>query len=317
MSYCYDSQRWSVNRATSYSCRRIRLGPVSYPYPPQSPAETPTCYRHPDRQTFVRCTRCGRYICPECMRAAAVGHQCVECVNEGAKSVRAPRTQFGGVQRSGAPLLTYGLIAVNVVMFVLQMASGNLERDFALQPASVAAYDQYYRLVTSMFLHYGAMHLLFNMWALYVVGPPLEAWLGRLRFGALYALSGLGGSVLVYLLSHPLSQTAGASGAIFGLFGAIFVVARRLNLDVRMIAAVVVLNLVFTFAGPALGTGAISWQGHVGGLVTGALIAAAYVYAPAQRRNAIQAGVSVAVLVVFAALIAWRTSAVLYLVGVT
>ncbi|ORX13408.1 rhomboid family intramembrane serine protease [Mycolicibacterium wolinskyi] len=251
------------------------------------------------------------------MRAAAVGHQCVECVNEGAKSVRAPRTQFGGVQRSGAPLLTYGLIAVNVVMFVLQMASGNLERDFALQPASVAAYDQYYRLVTSMFLHYGAMHLLFNMWALYVVGPPLEAWLGRLRFGALYALSGLGGSVLVYLLSHPLSQTAGASGAIFGLFGAIFVVARRLNLDVRMIAAVVVLNLVFTFAGPALGTGAISWQGHVGGLVTGALIAAAYVYAPAQRRNAIQAGVSVAVLVVFAALIAWRTSAVLYLVGVT
>ncbi|WP_234816930.1 MULTISPECIES: rhomboid family intramembrane serine protease [Mycolicibacterium] len=290
---------------------------MSYPYPPQSPAETPTCYRHPDRQTFVRCTRCGRYICPECMRAAAVGHQCVECVNEGAKSVRAPRTQFGGVQRSGAPLLTYGLIAVNVVMFVLQMASGNLERDFALQPASVAAYDQYYRLVTSMFLHYGAMHLLFNMWALYVVGPPLEAWLGRLRFGALYALSGLGGSVLVYLLSHPLSQTAGASGAIFGLFGAIFVVARRLNLDVRMIAAVVVLNLVFTFAGPALGTGAISWQGHVGGLVTGALIAAAYVYAPAQRRNAIQAGVSVAVLVVFAALIAWRTSAVLYLVGVT
>ena len=290
---------------------------MSYPYPPQSPAETPTCYRHPDRQTYVRCTRCGRYICPECMRAAAVGHQCVECVNEGAKSVRAPRTQFGGVQRSGAPLLTYGLIAVNVVMFVLQMASGNLERDFALQPASVAAYDQYYRLVTSMFLHYGAMHLLFNMWALYVVGPPLEAWLGRLRFGALYTLSGLGGSVLVYLLSHPLSQTAGASGAIFGLFGAIFVVARRLNLDVRMIAAVVVLNLVFTFAGPALGTGAISWQGHVGGLVTGALIAAAYVYAPAQRRNAIQAGVSVAVLVVFAALIAWRTSAVLYLLGVT
>ncbi|MCV7067829.1 rhomboid family intramembrane serine protease [Mycolicibacterium farcinogenes] len=290
---------------------------MSTPGAPQLPAQTPTCYRHPDRPTYVRCTRCQRPICPDCMRAAAVGHQCVECVNEGAKSVRAPRTQFGGVARSGAPILTYSLIAVNVLMFVLQMASGNLERELTLQPASIAAFDEYYRLVTSMFLHYGVMHLLFNMWALYVVGPPLEQWLGRLRFGVLYALSGLGGSVLVYLLSHPLSQTAGASGAIFGLFGAIFVVARKLNLDVRMIAAVVVLNLVFTFAGPALGTGAISWQGHIGGLVTGAGVAAAFVYAPRERRNAIQIGVSVVVLVVFAALIAWRTSGLLTLIGVS
>ncbi|MFN3004198.1 rhomboid family intramembrane serine protease [Mycolicibacterium wolinskyi] len=288
---------------------------MSYPYPPQSPAETPTCYRHPDRQTYVRCTRCGRYICPECMRAAAVGHQCVECVNEGAKSVRAPRTQFGGVQRSGAPLLTYGLIAVNVVMFVLQMASGNLESQFTLWPPGIALHDQWYRLVTSMFLHYGAMHLLFNMWALYVVGPPLEAWLGRLRFGVLYALSGLGGSVLVYLLSPLESATAGASGAIFGLFGAIFIVARQLNLDVRWIGAVVVLNLVFTFAGPALGAGAISWQGHIGGLVTGALVAAAFVYAPRERRNVIQAGVSVAFALLFAAAVWWRTNDLLTTFG--
>lgn len=288
---------------------------MSYPYPPQSPAETPTCYRHPDRQTYVRCTRCGRYICPECMRAAAVGHQCVECVNEGAKSVRAPRTQFGGVQRSGAPLLTYGLIAVNVVMFVLQMASGNLESQFTLWPPGIALHDQWYRLVTSMFLHYGAMHLLFNMWALYVVGPPLEAWLGRLRFGVLYVLSGLGGSVLVYLLSPLESATAGASGAIFGLFGAIFIVARQLNLDVRWIGAVVVLNLVFTFAGPALGAGAISWQGHIGGLVTGALVAAAFVYAPRERRNAIQAGVSVAFALLFAAAVWWRTNDLLTTFG--
>lgn len=240
---------------------------MSSPYPPQSPAETPTCYRHPDRQTYVRCTRCQRYICPECMRAAAVGHQCVECVNEGAKSVQAPRTQFGGVARSGAPVLTYALIAVNVLMFVAQIGSGNLERELTLWAPGIAAQDQYYRLVTSAFLHYGAMHLLFNMWALYVVGPPLEAWLGRLRFGVLYALSGLGGSVLVYLISPLNTATAGASGAIFGLFGAIFVVARKLNLDVRWIAAVVGLNLAFTFIGPALGAGSISWQGHVGGLV--------------------------------------------------
>ncbi|MGV0745519.1 rhomboid family intramembrane serine protease [Mycolicibacterium sp. XJ870] len=288
---------------------------MSYPYPPQSPAETPTCYRHPDRQTYVRCTRCGRYICPECMRAAAVGHQCVECVNAGAKSVPAARTQFGGVQRSGAPLLTYTLIAVNVLMFVLQMASKNLETELTLWPPGIALHDEYYRLVTSAFLHYGAMHLLFNMWALYVVGPPLENWLGRLRFGVLYALSALGGSVLVYLLSPLDSATAGASGAIFGLFGAIFVVARHLNLDVRAIGAVVVINLVFTFVGPLLGTGAISWQGHLGGLITGAAVAAAFVYAPRQRRNAVQAGVSVAFALLFVALIAWRTNDLLASVG--
>lgn len=249
------------------------------------------------------------------MRSAAVGHQCVECVNEGAKSVRAPRTQFGGVQRAGAPLLTYALIAVNVVMFVLQMASGNLEQELTLWAPGVAVHDQYYRLVTSMFLHYGVMHLLFNMWALYVVGPPLEAWLGRLRFGVLYALAGLGGSVLVYLLSPLNSATAGASGAIFGLFGAIFVVARQLRLDVRAIGAVVVINLVFTFVGPALGAGAISWQGHIGGLVTGALVAAAFGYAPRERRNTVQAAVSVAFAVLFAAAIWWRTNDLLTYFG--
>lgn len=290
---------------------------MSTPNPPSSPAETPTCYRHPDRQTYVRCTRCGRYICPDCMRAASVGHQCVECVNEGARTVQAPRTQFGGVQRPGAPILTYTLIGINVLMFVLQMTSGNLERELTLWSPGIALHDQYYRLVTSMFLHYGAMHLLFNMWALYVVGPPLEAWLGRLRFSALYALSGLGGSMLVYLLSPLQTATAGASGAIFGLFGAIFIVARRLKLDVRAIGAVVVINLVFTFVGPLLGAGAISWQGHIGGLVTGAVIAAAYVYAPRKNRNAIQAGVSVAIAVLLAALIWWRTNDLLGAFGVS
>lgn len=285
---------------------------MSTPGTPQLPAQTPTCYRHPDRPTYVRCTRCQRPVCPECMRSAAVGHQCVDCVNAGAQAVQAPRTQFGGKARTGAPILTYSLIAVNVLMFVLQMASKQqLTTDLTLWPRAIALGDQYYRLITSAFLHYGLMHLLFNMWALYVVGPPLEQWLGRLRFGVLYGLSGLGGSTLVYLLTPLDTPTAGASGAIFGLFGAIFVVARKLNLDVRSIAAVVIINLVFTFAGPALGTGAISWQGHIGGLVTGAGVAAAFVYAPRERRNAIQAGVSVAVLVVFAALIAWRTSTLL------
>jgi membrane associated rhomboid family serine protease len=279
---------------------------MSAPSAPQSPAEAPSCYRHPDRRTYVRCNRCDRYICADCMRAAAVGHQCVECVQAGAKTIRQPRTQFGGRVRSGTPVVTYALIAINVAVFVAEKASSGLVNQLILWPWGVAE-GEFYRLVTSAFLHNGNAHLLLNMWALYVVGPPLEMWLGRLRFGALYALSGLGGSVLVYLLSQPNTPTLGASGAIFGLFGATFVVGRRLTLDVRWVAAVIVINLVFTFVAPAVSSQRISWQGHVGGLVTGALVAAAYVYPPKELRNLIQATVTVIVLAVFAALIWWRT----------
>ncbi|KUI22127.1 rhomboid family intramembrane serine protease [Mycobacterium sp. GA-1285] len=280
---------------------------------PQTPPVTPTCYRHPDRVTYVRCARCNRYICPECMRAASVGHQCVECVNAGAREVRQVRTQFGGVP-SAQPTVTYVLIALNVVMFGLQMAVPGLQRQLVLQSYAVAD-GELYRLITSAFLHYGAMHILFNMWALYVVGPPLEAALGRLRFSALYLLSALGGSVLVYLLSSPVAQTAGASGAVFGLFGAIFVVGRRLNMDVRWVVAIIAINLAFTFIIPLVSSQNISWQGHIGGLVTGAAIAAAYVYAPRDSRNLVQAGASAAALVAFALLIWWRTADLLASLG--
>ncbi len=240
------------------------------------------------------------------MRTAAVGQHCVECVRSGARSVRQPRTQFGGRERSGTPVVTYALIAINVLTFALQVSLGDLERRLALWPPAVAD-GQLYRLVTAAFLHYGPTHLVLNMWALYVVGPPLEMWLGRLRFGALYAVSGLGGSVLVYLLAPLNTATAGASGAVFGLFGATFVVAKRLNFDLRWVVAVIVINLVFTFVVPAISSQLISWQAHVGGLVTGALVAAAYVYAPRNGRNLIQSGVTIGFLVVFAALIWWRT----------
>ena len=279
---------------------------MTAPSAPESPAEAPTCYRHPGRRTYLRCNRCERYICADCMRTAAVGHQCVECVQAGARTIRQPRTRFGGRERSGTPVVTYALIAINVMAFVAQMASGGLEKQLTLWPPAVAD-GQLYRLATAAFLHYGATHLLLNMWALYVVGPPLEIWLGRLRFGALYVLSGLGGSVLVYLLSPINTATAGASGAIFGLFGATFVVAKRLTLDVRWVIAVIVINLVFTFVVPAISSQLISWQAHVGGLVTGAVVAAAYVYPPRERRNLIQAAVTIGVLAVFAALIWWRT----------
>ncbi|MGY4708342.1 rhomboid family intramembrane serine protease [Mycolicibacterium sp. CBM1] len=272
---------------------------MSTPYIPQPPAGTPCCYRHPDRPTYVQCARCHRSICPECMRSAAVGHQCVDCVTGASQNVRPARAAFGGFQAK--PVVTYALIAVNVLMFVLQMTSRDLQRQLVLWAPGVAG-GEFYRLVTSAFMHYGALHLLFNMWALYVIGPPLESWLGRSRFGALYGLSALGGSVLVYLLAPIGAATAGASGAVFGLFGATFVVAKRLNLDVRWVVILIAINLVMTFTVPS-----ISWQGHIGGLVTGAAIAAVYTHAPREHRNLVQGGVSVGVLVVFAALIYWRT----------
>jgi membrane associated rhomboid family serine protease len=286
---------------------------VTYPSTPQA---TPTCYRHPDRATYIRCTRCNRPICPECMRDAAVGHQCEECVREGAKSVHQPRTAFGGRQPGAKPVITYALIAINVAMFVLQTVSKGMQSDLVLFSPAVADGDLY-RLVTSAFMHYGVTHLLFNMYALFVVGPALEMSLGRLRFTGLYALSALGGSVLVYLLSPLNAATAGASGAVFGLFGATFVVGRRLNLDTRWVVGLIVLNLAFTFVIPALGGQNISWQGHIGGLVSGSVVAAAYAYAPRERRTLIQISATVALLVLFAVLIWWRTTDLLAQFGIT
>jgi len=286
---------------------------VSFPGAPQA---TPTCYRHPDRATYVRCTRCNRPICPECMRDAAVGHQCAECVGEAAKTVRQPRTAVGGRQYGAKPVVTYTLIAVNVALFFLETVSPTLQSELVLRSPAVADGDLY-RLLTSAFMHYGITHLLFNMYALFVVGPPLEAWLGRLRFTALYVLSALGGSVLVYLLSPLNAATAGASGAVFGLFGASFVVGRRLNLDVRWVIALIAINLAFTFVIPLLGGQNISWQGHIGGLVTGAVVAAAYAYAPRAQRSLIQISATVAILVLFGSLIWWRTTGLLAQFGIT
>jgi membrane associated rhomboid family serine protease len=283
---------------------------MSYPGVPQSPAQAPTCYRHPDRQTYVQCTRCHRYICGECMRSAAVGHQCVECVNQGAKTIRQPRGQFGGRTYGAKPIVTYVLMAICVLAFVMQTTSPDLERQLVLWPPAVAD-GELWRLVTSAFLHYGITHLLFNMWALYVVGPSLEQVFGRLRYGALYGISALGGSVLVYLLSPLNSATAGASGAVFGLFGATFVVSKKLNLDVKAVLMLIGLNVAFTLVVPLISSQNISWQGHLGGLLAGGAIAAAFVYAPRKNRNLVQAGVVAAFLVLFGVLIWWRTQGLL------
>ena len=199
--------------------------------------------------------------------------------------------------------MSYTLIAINVAVFVLQGLVPGLQQKLALAPWAIAGHGEYYRLISSAFVHYGLIHILFNMYALYVLGPPLEEHLGRGRFASLYGLSALGGSVLVYLLSPLEAATAGASGAIFGLFGATFVASKRLNLDVKWLVGLIAVNLVVSFTFPG-----VSWQGHIGGLITGAAVAAAYVYAPQSRRILVQAGASIAILVLFLMLIAWRTA---------
>ncbi|MEW9530887.1 rhomboid family intramembrane serine protease [Microbispora sp. NPDC049125] len=264
--------------------------PPTSPPPPGAEA-VPTCYRHPDRETYVRCQRCDRPICPDCMREAAVGHQCVECVREGSRDMRPAQAVFGGAAVA-APRVTWALLIANVLAYGAEV----LMPDQVLgrfQMWSLGVYQgEWWRLITNAFLHApppSFWHILFNMWALYAIGPELERRFGSVRFATLYLLAALGGSVAVYLFG---TAAVGASGAIYGLFGALFVMARRLGYDARGVIWLIGINVVITFVIPG-----ISWQGHLGGLVTGTLVAAGFAYAPARNRTAVQLAIAAAVLV--------------------
>jgi len=297
-----------------------------------SPVGVPVCYRHPDRETYVRCTRCERSICPDCMREAAVGHQCPECVTEGRRTQRAPRTAFGAASGAGqAGYATITLIVVNVVLLVASALSaksgsgalfggglggligGNtpLLDKLALigqcgpaqgaHAACGAGSGEYYRLFTAMFMHYGVIHLLMNMWALWILGRTLETMLGPVRFLAVYLVCGLGGDVAAYVF-QPGALTAGASGAIFGLFAVLFVVLRRLRLSTASVVPIIVINLVFTLSVPG-----ISIAGHLGGLATGALVGAGVAYAPRAHRTAVQVATILVAVALLGALALWQT----------
>ncbi|MFI7437324.1 rhomboid family intramembrane serine protease [Micromonospora haikouensis] len=296
----------------------------------ESPPTTPVCYRHPGRETYVRCTRCDRPICPDCMRDASVGHQCPECVDEGRRSVRPARTAFGGGAVGRLGYVTKALIALNVLLMLLSIASdrggdalaggsgfgglmggstpltdwGSVLGQALFPDGSVhgIAQGEWYRLVTAMFLHYGIVHLLLNMWALWVLGRSLEANLGPLRFLALYLIAGLGGNVAAYLFSAENATTAGASTAIFGLFAALIVIERRMGRDISSVLPVLVINLVFTLTVPG-----ISIPGHLGGLVTGGAMALVLAYAPRSRRTLFQAAGAAVLLVALLALAVVRT----------
>ena len=287
---------------------------------PSGQESPPTCYRHPDRETWVSCVRCGRHACPDCLRSAAVGQQCVECVRGAGRTSRAAKTVFGG-RPSRTAVVTWTLMGVNVLLYLIELAHTSLASDWWMLgyaqnypggPAQGVAAGQWYRLITSAFLpgtgSLGILDIAFNMWALYIVGPGLEQVLGRVRFLAVYLLSAVGGSVLFYYLVPPNQSALGASGAIFGLFGAWFVVSRRLHLDSRGIIMLIGINLALSLVYRST----IAWQDHVGGLITGAVITAAYVYAPRKSQAAVQLIATVAVIVILAVAVVIRNGQLLH-----
>jgi membrane associated rhomboid family serine protease len=236
-----------------------------------------TCYRHPDRETRVSCSSCGRPICPDCMTPTPVGMRCPECMRQRTKVVQG----VGGGGRLGAFPATFVLIGLNVIAYLIEMASGSggfngvggkIVADFALYGPSVAE-GEWYRLVTSGFLHASLFHIGFNMLLLFLLGRLLEPALGAPRFVAIYFASLLAGS-LGALLLDPNALTLGASGAVFGLAGATFVIARGRGMDAIAgeIGFLIVFNLIFSFIGTRISVG-----GHLGGLTAGVLCALAIV----------------------------------------
>nr|WP_234424061.1 rhomboid family intramembrane serine protease [Intrasporangium calvum] len=252
----------------------------------QQPAGPSVCPRHPDREAYVKCQRCGRPACPECQRPAAVGIQCVDCVREAARTAPTTRTVFGGRPTDGRPVVTYTLIGICAAAYVAQLGSDQVTQDFAFAP--YLGWTEPWRFVTAAFLHSPQLylHILFNMFALWTLGQYLEPMLGRARFAALYLISGIGGQVGVTLLAgsptiHGLvtgqdeawvTGVVGASGAIFGLFGALLVLNRHLGRSSAGMYATLAINAAIGFLYPG-----ISWQAHLGGFVTGLACAGAIV----------------------------------------
>jgi membrane associated rhomboid family serine protease len=285
----------------------------------QAATGVPTCYRHPDRETWIRCQRCDKSICPDCMRDAAVGFHCPDCVKAATKGSRQNRAMYGG-ERSADPRLTsYVLIGINALVWLAITATGGnssrLTSLLSLAPrgrceltdGSGRFYPDvsdaqlcstlpitdwqggvsdgaWWQMVTSMFTHVDVWHIALNMMALYILGPALERIMGRTRFLMVYLVGGLAGSVMVLWLSDPGGATLGASGAIYALLGGLLVTFRKARLDTSWLMQNLALGVVITVVGWRY----ISWQGHLGGLLGGLAVAAIIAYAPTSNRSVAQ-----------------------------
>lgn len=238
--------------------------------------QSSTCYRHGDRVTGVSCTRCGRAICPDCMVQASVGHHCPTCVAESRREpggVRQVRWGRGGEATSATPAVLV-LIVVNVMVFLVDQSDPTIQFRFADNPLLVARGDVY-RLVTAAFLHANLLHLGLNMLGLYIFGPHLERALGWPRFLALYLTSALGAGICFFFFASLGTFSVGASGAVFGLFGAFFVILRARGGDTSQIVGLIVINLFIGASVPGIDNYA-----HIGGLITGGAVAFLYENVP-------------------------------------
>jgi membrane associated rhomboid family serine protease len=271
------------------------------------------CYRHPDRQSFVLCQRCLRTICPECQTQGAVGVICPECLAEQQGS-RTPAQRKAERRWSrpraltasdSRPLVTFGIIAVTMLVYLTQLIPGSPVQEWLafnslyVAPGWAFAPFQPWRLFTVLVVHGGFFHVALNMLAVWMIGRSLEPLLGRWRFLALYLLSGLGGSVGVALIAPGL-WVVGASGAVFGLLGALLVIGRHIGANIRGIVIILAINLVIGFV-PGF---QVAWQAHLGGLVVGALVGLIYARTRSVRRRALQIVLLVAVAAGLIALLA-------------
>lgn len=266
-----------------------------------STAETRYCYRHPDRETGLSCSDCGRPICADCATFAPVGIRCPDHAGaRGGKRPKQIRPRQGLVRRapgvalaSGSAPITKALIGINVAIYLLTASQGgglnspggNLFAKWILFGPFVV-HGGWYRLVSAMFLHASIIHIGFNMYALWVIGTPVEQYLGRARYVGLYFVSGLAGSAGA-LLATPLSPTLGASGAVFGILGAMLILEWQITGRLAGNAmTMIVINLIITFAIPG-----ISYGAHLGGLVGGILITLGYAHWRGGRAQYGQLGV--------------------------
>ncbi|QKW10663.1 rhomboid family intramembrane serine protease [Streptomyces sp. NA04227] len=265
------------------------------------------------------------------MREASVGHHCVECVAEGRKSVRQPLTVFGG-RISAVPVVTYVLIALNVLFFLGELVRPALLDELGMLGAAMKGPDgeyyvhqnpvpagfeeegvvagEWYRLLTGAFLHlsptesvFGILHIALNMFSLWTIGRVVELQLGRARYLALYLLSALGSSVLVLLLA-PDTDSVGASGAIFGLGAACYVINRRIGANREAVNRLMANLLIWM----VISAGFASWQGHLGGLLAGALVGVGFAFAPRSRRDVVHVAVCGGVLVLLMVLAVVKAS---------
>lgn len=277
------------------------------------PVGVPTCYRHPDRETWIRCQRCEKPICPDCMRDAAVGFQCPDCVAEGRKSVRQAKTAYGGVISANPGATSIALIGINVLVWLAIVASGGNDSpvlawlsvhlwgicqdgdaqfyttEAICRTGSATSWipgldeGAWWQLVTGSFVHVEPWHIGMNMLALWSLGPLVERLVGRVRYVALYLLASVASGLAVYWLAGEYSITVGASGAIFGLLGASLVAGWKAGADLSVFRTTIILAVVISII-PG-----VSWQGHLGGFVGGALAAAVLAFAPrGQHRTTVQ-----------------------------